>query len=213
MYGTVHTLITIMYALSISSRYGSNPGPRHIEFLKHLLEYCKHAKLDRLKFATHDGLTDMRTMTQVLRLNFQCDADLGGNQDNGHSQTSYIGYLGESVICWCSTDQGSVSTSTAESEIKAVNHTLKAEVISNRGIMNARGWMQQPTIIEKDNQACVYDKAKHMTRNLCHLELAQLWFKEKVADGTCIIEKVDSKENNSDINVFLNSSSTILPII
>ena len=52
-----------------------------------------------------------------------------------------------------------------------------------------------------------------MTRNLRHLELAQLWFKEKVADGTCIIEKVDSKENNSDINVFLNSSSTILPII
>ena len=38
-----------------------------------------------------------------------------------------------------------------------------------------------------------------MTRNLRHLELAQLWFKEKVADGTCIIEKVDSKENNPDI--------------
>ena len=26
-----------------------------------------------------------------------------------------------------------------------------------------------------------------------------VWFKEKVADRTCIIEKVDSKENNSDI--------------
>ena len=38
-----------------------------------------------------------------------------------------------------------------------------------------------------------------MTRNLCHLELAQLWFKEKVTGGTCIIGKVDSKENNSDI--------------
>ena len=79
----------------------------------------------------------MKTMTQVLRLKFQRDEDLGGNQDNGHSKTSYIGYLGESAICWCSTDQGSVSTSTAESEIKAVNHTLKAEVISNRGIMYA----------------------------------------------------------------------------
>ena len=41
--------------------------------------------------------------------------------------------------------------------------------------------------------------AKHMTRNLRHLDLAQLWFKEKVADGTCVILKVDSKENNSDI--------------
>ena len=38
-----------------------------------------------------------------------------------------------------------------------------------------------------------------MTRSLRHLDLAQLLFKEKVADGTCIIEKVDSKEKNSDI--------------
>ena len=90
-------------------------------------------------------------------------------------QTSYIGYLGKSVICWCSIDQGSVSTSTAESEIKAVNHTLKAEVISNRGILNSTGWKQEPTIIEEDNQACVYaSEAKHITRNLRHFDLAQL---------------------------------------
>ena len=151
-------------------------------------------------FHTHDGPTDIDTMTKMLQLPFQCDADLGGNLDNGHSQTSYIGYLGKSVICWCSTDQGSVSTSTAESEIKAVNHTLKPEVISNRGILNAIGWKQGPTVIEEDNQAGVYaSEVKHMTRNLRHLNLGQLWFKEKVADGTCIIEKVDSKENNSDI--------------
>ena len=46
MYGMVHTLITIIYALNILSRYGNNPGPRHIKFLKHLLKYCKYAKLD-----------------------------------------------------------------------------------------------------------------------------------------------------------------------
>ena len=93
-----------------------------------------------------------------------------------------------------------MSTSKAESEIKAVNHTLKSEVISNRSILNAIGWKQGPTVIEEDNKACVYaSEAKHMTRNLRHLDLAQLWFKGKVADGTCIIEKVDSKENNSDI--------------
>ena len=76
-------------------------------------------------------------------------------------------------------------------------------------IINAMGWIQQPTIIQEDNQTCVYaSEAKHMTRNLRHLVLAQLWFKENVADGTCIIEKVDSKENNSD----MNSSSGTLPI-
>ena len=42
-------------------------------------------------------------------------------------------------------------------------------------------------------------ESKHMTRSLRHLDLAQLWFKEKVEDGTCVIDKVDSKENDLDI--------------
>ena len=138
--------------------------------------------------------------TSVLQLHFQCDADLGGNLDNHHSQTSYLGYLGKDLICWCSTDQGSISTSTAESEIKAVNHTRKAEVIANRGILNTIGWTQAPTRIEEDNQAAVFhSKSSHMTRNRRHLDLCQNWIKEKVADGTCYLQKVASRDNNSDI--------------
>jgi hypothetical protein len=200
MYGMVHTMVCIVYALNILSRYGNNPGPRHILFLKHLLRYVKYAKRDRLIFKTHDGPTDMDTMTKVLQLKFQCDADLGGNQDNHHSQTCYLGYLAGSLICWCSTDQGSVSTSTAESEIKAVNHALKSEVIPTRGILETIGWKQDPTVIEEDNQACVYySKTTHMTRNLRHLSLAEAYAKEKVQDGTCIVVKVASEDNNSDI--------------
>ena len=55
-----------MYALNILSRYGNNPGPRHIEFLKHLLKYSKYAKLDRLKFPTHDGPTDIKTILEEV---------------------------------------------------------------------------------------------------------------------------------------------------
>ena len=156
MYGMVHTMIGILYALNVLSRYGNNPGPRHFKFPKHLLQYVKYAKCDRLVFPGHDGPRDIKTMTSLLQLRFQCDADLGGNPDNSHSQTAYLGYLGRNLICWFSTDQGSISTSTAESEIKAVNHTLKAEVIANRGILNMMGWVRGPTPIEEDNQACIY---------------------------------------------------------
>ena len=200
MYGMVHTMVCIMYALNVLSRYSNNPGPRHIAFLKHLIKYVNYARNDRLMFCTHEGPKDLATMTKVLQLRFQCDADLAGNKDNSHSQTSYLGYLGDQLICWCSTDQGSVSTSTAESEIKAVNHTLKAEVIANRGILNRMGWIQEPTVIEEDNSACVFaSKVTHMTRNLRHLDLTECFLKEKVADKTCVIVKVESRHNNSDI--------------
>ena len=56
---------------------------------------------------------NIKTMTDELQLRFQCDADLAGNPDTLHSQTSYLGYLGTFFICWCSTDQGSIATSVA----------------------------------------------------------------------------------------------------
>ena len=200
MYCMVHTLVTIMFALNVLSRYGNDPGPRHIQFLTHLLRYLKYAKKDRLIFKTYTGPRDHESYTAHLQLHFQCDADLGGNLDNNHSQTSYLGYLGGDLICWGSTDQGSVSTSTAESEMKAVAHALKAEVIACRGILNTMGWIQGPTRIEEDNAACVYaSNATHMTRNLRHIDLTDSWIKEKVADGTCVLVKVDSVNNNSDL--------------
>lgn len=117
-----------------------------------------------------------------------------------HSQTSYLGYLGGSLICWCSTDGGSISTSTAESEIKAVNHTLKAEVIANRGILETMGWNQEPTSIEEDNKACVdASLITHMTHRLRHLAITESFLKENYADGTCVLVKVASGDNNSDI--------------
>ena len=163
MYGMVHTMVSILYALNVLSPYGNNPGDRHIAFLKHLLRYVKYSKKDRLMFKSHPGPWDIETKTPLMQLHFQRDADLGDNRNNDHSQTSYLGYLAGNFICWCSTDQGSISTSTAESEIKAVNHILKAEVIANRGILNKIGWEQESTKIEKVNQAA------NMIRNLRHL--------------------------------------------
>jgi hypothetical protein len=108
-----------------------------------------------------------------------------------------LGYLAGNVICWCSNDQGSVSTSTAESEIKAVNHTLKAEVIANRGILDRMGWKHYATAIEEDNSACV--AAAQVSHNTRHLDLAEHYLKEKILDGTCLVVKVASADNNADM--------------
>ena len=40
----------------------------------------------------------------------------------------------------------SISSSTAESEIKALNHALKSNVIPLRGILNHMGWTQAPLL-------------------------------------------------------------------
>ena len=70
MYGMVHIMIGIMYVLNVLSRYGNSLGPRHIEFLKHLLKYCKYSKLDRLKSHTHDGPTDIVVWKGCVALHY-----------------------------------------------------------------------------------------------------------------------------------------------
>ena len=59
-------------------------------------------------FHTHDGPTDIDTMTKILQLRFQCDADLGGNleMDTRRPHTSdifasqlYVGAQRIKVVC------------------------------------------------------------------------------------------------------------------
>jgi hypothetical protein len=62
------------------------------------------------------------------------------------------------------------------------------------------GWKQNPTVIEEDNKACVDASIlTHMTRGLKHLAITENFLKEKYADGTCVLVKIASADNNSDI--------------
>ena len=62
------------------------------------------------------------------------------------------------------------------------------------------GWKQAPTVIEEDNKACVDASViSRMTRGLRHLALTENFLKEKYADGTCVLSKIASADNNSDI--------------
>ena len=104
------------------------------------------------------------------------------------------------MVSFTSKSQGSLSTSTAESKIKAVNQCLREEALALRGMLNLMGFPQDATIIEEDNQACVYaSEIPHMTRRMHHLDLAELLIKEKVDPEEIKLLKADSADNTSDL--------------
>ena len=82
-----------------------------------------------------------------------------------------MGYIGNnSIVSITSKTQGSLPTSTAESEIKAANQYLKEEALAMRGMFILRA-----TIIGEDNQAIVYAyEISHFTRGMKHLDLAEM---------------------------------------
>ena len=58
-------------------------------------------------------------------------------------------------MSFTSKTQGSLSTFTAESEIKAVNQCLKEEALALRGMLNLMGFLQDATIIEIIKRVCM----------------------------------------------------------
>ena len=140
----------------------------------------------------------MRGLTQTR---FQCDADLAGNLVNLHSTSAHIGYISHhSVVSFTRKTQGSLSKSTVESEIKAVNQCLNEEALAMRGMLNLTGFSQDATIIGEDNQACVYASERpHLTRGMRHLDLAKMSIKEKVESKEIKLLKVATADNTSDL--------------
>ena len=66
-------------------------------------------------------------------------------------------------------------------------------------MLTTMGWIQSPTIIEEDNKTCIDASiVSHMTKRMRHLALTENFLEEKFADCTCILKKVDSKNNNAD---------------
>ena len=74
-----------------------------------------------------------------------------------------------------------------------MNLCLKEEALALRGMLNLMGFPQNATIIEEDNQACVYaSEIPHMTGGMRHLDLAELLLKENV-------DAKASADNTSDL--------------
>ena len=134
-----HNKPDIAYALNVLSLYCNKPGRCHVEFLLCFVNYYEYSKDDRLKYHAHPKLYDAKTMRGLTQARFQCDADLAGNLDNLH-----IRYTGHSVVSY----KGS----------------QPSEVLAKRGLLILMGFPQDATIIEEDNQECLYaSEIPHMS--------------------------------------------------
>ena len=64
------------------------------------------------------------------------------------------------------------------------------------------GFPQDATIIEEDNQACVYaSEIPHMTTGMRHLDLVELLIKKEVSDKEIKVLKVASADNTLDLGI------------
>ncbi|XP_031262136.1 secreted RxLR effector protein 161-like [Pistacia vera] len=122
MYSMISTRPDLSFAISLLSRFMSNPGIEHWVALKWTLRY--------INTTMHVGLEYCKR-TLALDLVGYVDSDFGGDRDSRKSTTAYYFTLGGNCISWKSQLQPLVSLSITEADQSAI-HLSKNPVYHER---------------------------------------------------------------------------------
>ena len=135
MYAMICTRPDVAYALSMTSRYQSNPGESHWRSVKNILKYLKRTKDYFLVYGGEEELS-VRGYT---------DASFQTDRDDFKSQSGYVFTLFGGAVSWKSFKQKTVADSTTEAEylmltklwisiVTIVEPSLKRSIPSPPGI-------------------------------------------------------------------------------
>ncbi|XP_031258371.1 secreted RxLR effector protein 161-like [Pistacia vera] len=146
MYVMISTRPDLAFAISLLSRYMSNPGIEHWVALEWLLRY--------INSSVHVGL-DYCKRNIALDLVGYVDSDFAGDRDTRKSTTAYYFTLGGNYVSWKSQLQPLVALSTTEAEYMAVTNTFK-EANWLQGILKEANLLEGLVTVYSDSQSVIH---------------------------------------------------------
>ena len=119
MYAMLCTRPDVSYALSMTSRFQSDPGECHWIAVKNILKYLRRTKDIFLIYGGQEGELVIRGYTDV---GFQYDLD------DFRSQSGFVFCLNRGAVSWRSSKQDTMADSTTEAEYIAASDATKEAV-------------------------------------------------------------------------------------
>ncbi|KAM1644665.1 hypothetical protein EV1_006205 [Malus domestica] len=191
MYAMICTRPDIAYAVSITSRYQSNPGSEHWTAVKTVLKYLRRTKDT---FLVYGGASE-------LRVEGYTDADFQSDVDDRSSNSGYVFTLNGGAVSWKSKKQSVIADSTTEAEYVAVAEAGKEafwmmKFITELGVVPT---ITSPVTLYCDNNGAIaqakepraHQKNKHIDRRFNII-------RRYAAEGKINILKVASADNVAD---------------
>jgi hypothetical protein len=115
MYAMLCTRPDVSYAVSVTSRYQSNPSDSHWAIVKNTLKYFRGTEEF---FLVYGG-------AEELVVSGYTDASFQTDKDDSKSQSGYVFYLNGDAVSWKSSKQEIVADSTTEAEYIAASEAAK----------------------------------------------------------------------------------------
>ncbi|CAM8981508.1 unnamed protein product [Rhodiola kirilowii] len=190
MYAMISTRPDLSYAISVLSRYMSNPGYEHWLAVKWLVAYIA-STLDV-------GLSYSKRCNEPDLVGF-VDADFAKDKDSTKSTTTYYFTLGKNCISWKSGLQSIVTLSTTESEYMAICDAFK-EGIWLQGLVREAELTNSVVTIFSDSQSAIYVCKNHVFHDRTkHIDVRYHFIRDKVCEGAVKLLKIETEYHPSDM--------------
>jgi hypothetical protein len=188
MYLMVSSRPDIAHAVGVLSRYIANPGKKHWEAGKRVLKYLQGTKTFKL---TYQG--------PELQFHGYCDADFGGDLDEGKSTSGVIFKIGGGAVSWVSKKQSVVAQFTAEAEYIASNLAAREATWLRQLLTQMGHQVQEPTTIFCDSQGALsYTKEHFITPKARHIKVRYHYVKQQVQEGIVAFVYINTKQQVAD---------------
>ena len=191
MYAMLCTRPDIAYAVSLTSRYQSDPGVDHWTAVKNILKYLRRTKDMVLSYGGDEQLV----------VNGYTDASWNTDPDDSKSQSGYVFILNGAAVSWRSAKQSVVARSSTESEYIAASEASQEEIwmkefITELGVVPSA---LDPMSIYCDNMGAIANAQEPRShKKLKHIKLRFHAIREHVQDGDIKICKVHTDLNVAD---------------
>jgi hypothetical protein len=189
----------ISYVISLLSRHVEKPTAEAWDCVKQIMRYLKSTK----DLGIHYSKDNQRRY--IHEVTAYSDSDWGGDVTR-RSTTGTVIFHNGNLVDWTSNLQKCISLSSCESEIIALSHTtqntlwIKKLITDLQTQTTSQNEFVKLPIIYADNQSAikVARDPQHFGR-MKHVDLRDLFVREKVTEGVILVEYVPSKENIADI--------------
>ena len=191
MYCMLATRPDISYAITVLSRFSSNPGQVHWNALKRLIVYLYSTRNLCLTYGLQNS--------DDLLVGY-CDANYAGCIDDRKSYTGYVYKLFGSVVSWQAKKQPTVALSTAESEYMAQGFASR-ESEWWYSILTFLGYhVPLPILIYSDSQSAIAI-AKNPTSHsrTKHINVKYHYIRILIEEGKIELKYLPTEEQIADL--------------
>ncbi|KAE8189875.1 hypothetical protein CF328_g6145 [Tilletia controversa] len=186
------TRADLIFTANALGRFESAPTEEHFALTTQAFRYLR-------KTADHK-LTYRAGRNPDAPLVGFCDADYANDVDTRRSTTGFVYYLFGNPVTWSSRLQPTVALSTTEAEYMALCEGLR-EGLWIKTLLGELGlWPGGAVKLFTDNEGCrSLATNPHDHRRTKHIDVLYRAVRESVEMGKLTVERVDTKENPSDV--------------